>query len=153
MSPAACSSPQESRSANRANDSRSVKPHRALTHDGYRARSERRSGDDCRTPTPIRRRRYHREPGLAVFPQLPQGPHAALRCRCDLAATEDPTPTHTAGLVNVYHDGRSIRQLADKHRMTYSQTRRVLLAAGVRLRSRGAPPALPAAKPRDVYPN
>ncbi|MFF1614167.1 helix-turn-helix domain-containing protein [Amycolatopsis sp. NPDC058278] len=45
-----------------------------------------------------------------------------------------PTPP---GLVNAYLDGRSIRQLAATHGMPYNQTRSILLAKGVELRSRG----------------
>ncbi|WP_427846415.1 helix-turn-helix domain-containing protein [Amycolatopsis keratiniphila] len=40
-------------------------------------------------------------------------------------------------MVNAYNGGRSIRQLAAMHGMSYCQTRRVLLAEGVQLRPRG----------------
>lgn len=45
-----------------------------------------------------------------------------------------PTPP---GLVNAYVNGRSIRQVATTHNMSYNQTRNILLAEGVELRSRG----------------
>ncbi|MFE6610191.1 helix-turn-helix domain-containing protein [Amycolatopsis sp. NPDC057786] len=43
-------------------------------------------------------------------------------------------------MVNAYNGGRSIRQLADTYGMSYNQTRRVLLAEGVRLRPTGRQP-------------
>ncbi|WP_370451369.1 helix-turn-helix domain-containing protein [Amycolatopsis sp. WAC 01416] len=46
-------------------------------------------------------------------------------------------PPAPPGLANAYRDGRSIRQLAAKHGMSYNQTRRILLAEGVQLRPRG----------------
>lgn len=51
-----------------------------------------------------------------------------------------PLPPTPPGLVNAYLDGRTIKQLAVTYRMSYSTTRRILLAEGVQLRRRGGHP-------------